>query len=130
MALIRFADAGVEQIPTLSASKHNGRIGINKALAKLLGVQVGDFVAFYQNDEDPREWWVRKESDGLQVKDNTEGSIFVKSPAVASHLLNLSNELIATIKMLVSAKTNEQGMFLIVTSSINKQALKPKQKNG
>lgn len=130
MALIRFADSNKEQQPLLSASKHNGRLGINKALAEMLKVRVGDFIAFYQNDEDLREWWVKKEDSGLLVRDNAEGSIFVKSPAVANHLLNLSTELHATIKMLVSTKTNEQGMFLIVTSSINKVATKPKQKNG
>lgn len=88
---------GTSQIdpPTVKVSFNNGRILFDKATSGLLGLKECDFLAFFQDEENPNNWYFTKAKGRGSFKLTSEkgrSNIFFYSAAVARGILKTWHE--------------------------------------
>lgn len=93
-----------------------GLIRLSHRLVIALGVQHGDFISFYQDSIRTKDWFVRKEDDGLRINMANKTYFKVNSKIVAQDILG-SIGAMHNVKIKVSTVRNENGMFAILTDS-------------
>lgn len=87
--------------PTVALNFINGRISFNAPTVGLLGLKEGDSLAFYQDEENPKDWYF--------IKDKIAGSVQLKS---VNEALQATSGPIAR-KILHSAECYGTGKFFI-----------------
>lgn len=116
MTLIRKAHAARRYGHSWINVGSEGLIRLSHRLVMALDVKQGDFIAFYQDDIRTKDWYLRKEEDGLKINMANKSYFKVNSKVVAQDILG-SIGAMHNVKIKVSTVRNENGMFAILTDS-------------
>lgn len=74
--------------PTVSFCYFNGAIRFNKSTAEILGLKKGDSLVFFQNEDDPTDWYFKKSAAGGSIQLKAQGNIlYVYCASIARVLL-------------------------------------------
>lgn len=74
--------------PTVSFCYFNGAIRFNKSTAEILGLKKGDSLVFFQNEDDPTDWYFKKLAAGGSIQLKAQGNIlYVYCASIARVLL-------------------------------------------
>lgn len=116
MTLIRKAHAARRYGHSWINVGSEGLIRLSHRLVMALDVKHGDFIAFYQDDIKTKDWYLRKEEDGLKINMANKSYFKVNSKVVAQDILR-SIGAMHNVKIKVSTVRNGNGMFAILTDS-------------
>lgn len=116
MTLIRKAHAARRYGHSWINVGSEGLIRLSHRLVMALDVKHGDFIAFYQDDFRTKDWYLRKEEDGLKINMANKSYFKVNSKVVAQDILR-SIGATHNVKIKVSTVRNGNGMFAILTDS-------------
>lgn len=93
-----------------------GLIRLSQRLVMALDVKHGDYVAFYQDDIRTKDWFIKKEDDGLRINMANKSYFKVNSKVVAEDILG-SIGATHNVKIKVSTARHDNGMFAVLTGS-------------
>lgn len=116
MTLIRKAHAARRYGHSWINVGSEGLIRLSHRLVMALDVKHGDYVAFYQDDIKIKEWYIKKEDDGLRINMANKSYFKVNSKIVAQDILG-SIGARHNVKIKVSTVMSDNGMFAIITNS-------------
>lgn len=85
-----FGDAGqkTKAAPTVSICYLNGAIRFNRSTVEILGLKKGDSLVFFQDEDNPADWYFKKSTDGGSVQLRTQGNLlYVYCASIARPIL-------------------------------------------
>ena len=107
-------------IPSISVTP-KGKMKINQAAAVALDIKPGDTINYYQDENSPTDWYIKKETGG-RVTARSAGR---ESKSVICNSVDISNRILRSIKgfgrksvnMRISTTPIEGNYYAIITSS-------------
>ena len=117
MKLKEFSTIGELSASGIAAISFNkrGLICINTAAAESIGIKKGDRIAFYQDEDNPEDWYFRiSTKDGALLRDNKskKGLKCYFAIVVSEILKSTKNKDIAKFQI---STTAEDGLYAIIT---------------
>jgi hypothetical protein len=102
-------------VPMISIDYKRGQIQLSKELSRIMSLNTGDKVAFYQDDKEKYIWYIKKEKEGLPIagkmsNPNTRLSSMMISKDICSSIGSLCN-----VRIPVSRIANGDGMYELIT---------------
>nr|WP_129732304.1 hypothetical protein [Parabacteroides goldsteinii] len=85
-----FGDAGqkTKAAPTVSVCFWNGAFRFNKATFEILGLKKGDGLVFFQDEDNPTDWYFKKSTSRGSIQLKAQGNtLYVYSTSIARPLL-------------------------------------------
>ena len=104
--------------PTINITK-SGVIRISSHAVKEIGLVDKEEINFYQDEDNPSDWYLIPEKDGLRMRASAGdgSSLLCNSAGTAKNLLK-SVGMTRTASMLVATEPIEGGYYAIITSSV------------
>jgi hypothetical protein len=94
-----------------------GVIRISKCLVELMKLKPGNFIRFYQDEENPDDWYIRKEKDGIELRPNAgTTALLCNLASVSSEMMKYSKSSTG-VSMIVSSDPINNYYYLIITKS-------------
>jgi hypothetical protein len=66
---------------------NKGLIGFTKPAGELIKLKDGDCISFFQDEEDPADWYVAKDKEGLKIRQNTSGGYALNASVVCNNVM-------------------------------------------
>jgi len=78
----------------------SGKIAFSKAISKVLGLQINDYVGFSQDKDSPRDWYVKKILDKTKGHKQVQGTRTDKKyPVLYIHSAGIAKDLRASLNI-------------------------------
>lgn len=120
MKLKEFSTRGrkaLKGIATITFSK-SGCIGLNGSAVETMGVKSGDKLIFFQDEENPRDWYIQVTQDKgaeLRLGSGTSGGLYCNFAFVVQEVFK-SMQLKDRAKFQISTQV-DNGMYAIITKN-------------
>ena len=111
---------GRESKPKIRMGK-SGYVYITKKASDMLELSIGDKVSLHQDEENPRDWFISKDKNGIKLRGKKEDGVLIFHLAQAVKKLFSECEITAKSISFVVSKTpiilNNVKYYPIITSS-------------
>jgi len=118
MAIVRRDNENVVQGKAYVRITGKGLMRFSNKAADAIGIKGGDRLAIYQDDENKRDWYVKKESDGLVVYWTEKLGVRVSSKKVATEILESLGAGTDSLRVFVAKEPDANGLFALLTAGV------------